>query len=61
MTQEKEKKERVRKAYSPDGTRGQKHISFRCDNENLEWLNKQANKGRYLNNLIEADREAQEQ
>lgn len=57
MKQEKEPKERVRKAYAPDGQRGQTMLTFRCDNENLEWLRLQANKGRYINNLIAADRE----
>lgn len=57
MSNQKEERERVRRAYSPDGTRGQKHIAFRCDLENLEWLYQQPNKGRYINNLIEADRQ----
>lgn len=54
---EKVEKERVRKAYSKDGTRGQQMVSFRCDNENIEYLRKQPNKGRYLNELIQKDRE----
>lgn len=53
---EKEIRERVRKAYAPDGVKAQKMVSFRLDIENLAWLNKQRNKGRYLNQLIEADR-----
>lgn len=48
--------ERVRKAYSPKGERGQKMISFRLDNENVEWLNSKPNKGRYINDLIAQDR-----
>lgn len=53
---EQEKQTQTRRKYSADGTRGQKHISFRIDYENLEHLNKQPNKGRYLNDLIERDR-----
>lgn len=57
MTKKIEDYERKRKAYAPDGTRGQKHVAFRLDLENLEHLNKQPNKGRYLNELIRKDRE----
>lgn len=53
---EKEPKEYVRKAYAAKGERSQKMMSFRVDNENLEWLESQPNKGRYINNLIEKDR-----
>lgn len=53
MNQKKEEKERVRKAYSPKGERGQKLISFRIDLENLEWLELQANKGRAINEALE--------
>lgn len=60
MVQENQNKSQIRRAYSPDGSRGQKHIAFRCDLENLEWLERQPNKGRYINNLIEADRKGQE-
>ena len=49
MKQKKDEQERVRKAYSPKGERGQKLISFRIDLENLEWLERQANKGRAIN------------
>lgn len=56
MKQEKNEKEYVRKAYAPRGERSQKMVTFRCDNENVMWLESQTNKGRYLNNLIEADR-----
>jgi hypothetical protein len=30
-------------------------MSFRIDNDVLEWLNAQPNKGRYINNLIRGD------
>lgn len=56
MAETSEAKERVRKAYSPKGERGQKMISFRLDNENVEWLNSKPNKGRYINDLISQDR-----
>lgn len=46
----------TRKQRSKNGERTQKMMSFRVDNENLEWLLKQENKGRYLNQLIAADR-----
>ena len=56
MTKKKEEGARIRKAYAPHGERGQKPIAFRLDNENVEWLNWQPNKGRYINELIAADR-----
>lgn len=58
MKKEKEEKPRIRKEYSPDGTRGQKMVTFRCDLENLEWLESQPNKGRAINNLIAKERGA---
>lgn len=54
---EKKEEERTRKKYASKGERGQKMLSFRLDNENIEWLQKQPNKGRYINNLIAADRQ----
>lgn len=57
MEKKTEDKERVRKAYAAHGSRSQKTMSFRLDNENAEWLNQQPNKGRYINELIKADRE----
>lgn len=48
----KEENERQRREYAPAGERSQKMLSFRCDKENLEWLNKQPNKGRAINRLI---------
>lgn len=57
MKQTEETKERNRKVYAPRGERQQKTICFRLDNENASWLNNQANKGRYINNLIAADRQ----
>lgn len=61
MTKKVEEAERIRKAYSPRGERGQKRMTFLLDLENAGWLEQQPNKGRYLNNLIRADIEQQEQ
>lgn len=47
---------RLRKEYAPKGEISQKMVTFRLDLENIEWLNKQPNKGRYINNLIATDR-----
>lgn len=52
-----QQKERVRKEYASRGSRGQKMVSFRLDIENVEYLNAQPNKGRWLNNLIAAAQE----
>ena len=51
-----EKKERIKRRYAPKGKRSQKMMSFRLDQENEFWLSSFPNKGRYLNNLIRADR-----
>lgn len=51
-------KERMRKAYAPKGTRTQTMVTFRCDNDNVAWLQQQANKGRYINDLIARDRKS---
>lgn len=59
MNEEKDTRERVRKAYAPRGERSQKMVTFRADLDNIEWLEQQHNKGRYINNLIAADRERQ--
>lgn len=48
-----------RKRYAKKGERGQKMVTFRLDLENEEWLNQQANKGRYINDLIAADKRKQ--
>ena len=56
MTKKLEDSERVRKAYASRGERGQKMVNFRCDFANLEWLNKQPNKGRAINEAIAAAR-----
>ena len=51
-----EKLERMKRRYAPKGERSQKMMSFRLDQENEFWLSSFPNKGRYLNNLIRADR-----
>lgn len=56
MEPKKEEKERMRKAYAPKGERSQKMMSFRVDNDVAEWLSQQPNKGRYINDLIAADK-----
>lgn len=50
--------EPIRKEGRAKGIITQKMVTFRCDVENLDWLEHQANKGRYLNELIAADRAA---
>ena len=52
-----QERERVRKVYSSRGCRSQKMVSFRCDDDNLEWLLQKGNKGRLINQLIQDARE----
>lgn len=52
-------RKQVRKQYAKNGERGQKMVTFRLDLENEVWLQQQPNKGRYINNLISADRSKQ--
>lgn len=52
MTKKKEESELIRKAYAARGQRGQKMVNFRCDLENVEWLEKQPNKGRAINRAL---------
>lgn len=51
-----EKQERTRRKYAKRGETSQKMMSFRLDQENEFWLSSFPNKGRYINNLIRADR-----
>lgn len=46
----------IRKA-STNGVYTQKMKTFRLDNENIDWLAKQENQGRYINDLIAKDRQ----
>lgn len=48
-------KEFLRKEGRKRGMVTQKMVSFRCDDENINWLEQQPNKGRYINNLIRTD------
>jgi hypothetical protein len=56
MEKEKAEKTRIKRQYAKRGSSNQKMMSFRLDNENAEWLLKQTNKGRYINELIAKDR-----
>lgn len=47
-----EVKSQQRKEYAQRGTRTQKMMSFRLDAENIEFLEQQVNKGRFINDLI---------
>lgn len=49
-------KELIRKGGNTRGVITQKMVSFKLDNDNLEWLQMQPNKGRYINDLIARDR-----
>lgn len=49
-------KELIRKGGNTRGVITQKMVTFRCDIENVEWLEHQPNKGRYINELIARDR-----
>lgn len=51
-------KELIRKGGNARGVITQKMVSFKLDLANLEWLQQQPNKGRYINELIERDRQA---
>lgn len=54
---EQEKEKQQRKKYAAAGQRGQKMMSIRIDNDLVEWLNQQRNKGRYINDLIRDDKD----
>lgn len=55
MKEKTKEEQRIRREYAAHGTRNQRTMSFRLDNELAEWLSQQPNKGRYINNLIKAD------
>ena len=61
MEKEKAEKTRIKRQYAKRGSSNQKMMSFRLDNENAEWLQKQLNKGRYINELIAKDRQGSTQ
>lgn len=54
---EQKKHELIRKGRNRPNRITTKMMSFRLDIENIEYLNTKANKGRYLNELIQKDRE----
>lgn len=54
---EQEKEKQLRKKYAAAGSRGQKMMSIRIDNDLVDWLNQQRNKGRYINDLIRDDKD----
>lgn len=51
-------KELIKKGDNRTGRITQKMMSFRLDNDLEEYLGKQVNKGRYINNLIRQDRDS---
>lgn len=57
---EQQQRERTRRAYAKKGERSQVMVSFRLDNELAAWLAQQPNKGRYINELIAADKRRKE-
>lgn len=46
----------MKRKRCPNGSRSQKLMTFRLDNEHEQWLKRIENKGRYINNLIAKDR-----
>lgn len=53
MKEEKStEKARLRKTGITRGVRTQKLVSFRCDEDLLDFLNTKENKGRYINECI---------
>lgn len=57
MEQTTDKSVQIRKKYSKVKGGSQKPFNFRLDNDNVEWLSRHPNKGRYINNLIREDRQ----
>lgn len=57
MEKQETPRHQPRKRYAKRGTPSQKMVSLRIDIENIEWLDQQTNKGRYINDLIAADRQ----
>lgn len=52
---EKNEKSQERKKGRVNGSITQKVYSFRLDGDLIEWLSRQPNKGRYINDLIRDD------
>lgn len=55
IMKEENKEKQLRKQRAKNGEAGQKMLSFRLDQGLIKWLAKQANKGRYINDLIYRD------
>lgn len=51
-----EQENRIKKEGIKRGARTQKAMAFRLDNDLAEWVSSHANKGRYINDLIRADK-----
>ena len=51
-----EQENRIKKEGIKRGARTQKAMAFRLDNDLADWMSLQANKGRYINDLIRADK-----
>ena len=57
MIMEKNEKSQERKKGRVNGSITQKVYSFRLDGDLIDWLYRQSNKGRYINDLIRDDME----
>ena len=55
MIMEKIEKSQERKKGRVNGSITQKVYSFRLDGDLIDWLSRQPNKGRYINDLIRDD------
>lgn len=55
MIMEKNEKSQERKKGRVNGAITQKVYSFRLDGDLIDWLSRQPNKGRYINDLIRDD------
>lgn len=52
MEEKKENAERIRKVRSANGTRSQRMMNFRIDNDIAAWLDTKPNKGRTVNDTL---------
>lgn len=58
--EEKEKEKQKRKERAQNGARTSKMMSFRVDGDLLGWLEKIANKGRLINDLLHLEKKRQD-
>lgn len=49
---EQDEKKQERKAYAKRGQRSQKMVTFRLDNELIKYLEREENKGRFINEAL---------